>query len=100
MKKSKKWSLALVLALLLLAGGCGQEETVQEEESDESAVAVEIQRVERSSIAAESTVSGPAASRAAFTSAAISSGRASPAASSKVIRHAPAVKAALMAARA
>ena len=30
MKKSKKWSLALALALLLLAGGCGQEE-VQEE---------------------------------------------------------------------
>ena len=60
MKKSKKWSLALALALLLLAGGCGQEE-VQEEESDESAVAVEIQRVERSSIAAESTVSGQVA---------------------------------------
>ena len=60
MKKSKKRSLALVLALLLLAGGCGQEE-VQEEESDESAVAVEIQRVERSSIAAESTVSGQVA---------------------------------------
>ena len=58
MKKTMLW--VLLLMLLLSAGGCGQEE-VQEEESGDSAVAVEIQRVERGSIASESTVSGQVA---------------------------------------
>ena len=59
MKRTTIWSLALLLALPLLAGGCGQE-TVQEEE-ETSDVAVEIQRVERGSISAESVVSGQVA---------------------------------------
>ena len=59
MKRATTGSLALLLALLLLAGGCGQEEV--QEDSGDAAVAVEIQRVERGSIAAESTVSGQVA---------------------------------------
>ncbi len=59
MKNRTIWSMVLLTALLLTAGGCGQQ--VQEEESEDPSVAVEIQQVERGPIAAESTVSGQVA---------------------------------------
>ena len=59
MKKRMVWSLLLLPALLLAAGGCGQQ--AQEEEAEDTSVAVEIQPVERGTIAAESSVSGQVA---------------------------------------
>ena len=60
MKKPAKSVFVLALILLLTAGGCGQEET-EPEEQEVSAIAVEIQRVERGAISAKSTVSGQVA---------------------------------------
>ena len=59
MKKPIVWTLLLLLLLAL--AGCGESTEVQEEEEAPDAIAVEIQRVERGSISAESTVSGQVA---------------------------------------
>ena len=60
MRRPKGWAVVLTLALLLTAGGCGQKET-EPEEQETSAIAVEIERVERGSISSKSTVSGQVA---------------------------------------
>lgn len=57
--KNKLLTLTLLLCSLLLLSACGEEEAV--EETDSQSVAVEIAKVERSSLSAESTVSGEVA---------------------------------------